>query len=60
MQGRTRADLRQDRQIMVRNWARACAAEPGSVLGRFRISPGQGLKDKARVVHGSWHDKMEH
>ena len=35
VQSRTRADLEQDWQIMVRGWAKACATEPGFLENRF-------------------------
>ena len=52
VQGRARADSGQDRQIMFRGWARACAAEQGCLQNMFRTSLGQGEKGKAREVHG--------
>ena len=35
VQSRTRADLEQDWQIMVRGWAKACVTEPGCLENRF-------------------------
>ena len=52
VQGKARADSGQDRQIMLRGWAGARAAEQGCLQNRFRASPGQGKKGKAREVHG--------
>ena len=52
VQGRTREDSGQNRQIMFRGWARACEAEQGCLQNRFRTSLGQGEKGEAREVHG--------
>ena len=52
VQSRARADSGQDKQIMLRGWAGACTAEQGCLQNRFRASPGQGEKGKARGVHG--------
>ena len=55
LQGRNRADLGQGRRIMVRSWARACEAEPGSMQDRSRTSPWHGMARRARPEYCMGH-----